>query len=882
MGRRRSDASVARSALSCDRPIDPCEREPRVTDRTAAEEVADALREVVGRHGPNIGDDGVRLRELLTTALAGRSAQASGAEAEIDALIAAGELGIPRAIARGMSATTAATGMQGSGISAGLAIWVATAWATAVQAGGGSAPAVASTPALVATPPSAPGPAPAPAATNPTPGPAPTPAATSPATTPAVTTPVPPATTPLSAEARLRALTLPSASATSASSPTLARPGARLAPPSRPVPDPIEEPPKQREPDPTSAAAPNDSEPSLDRPSGPTVIPPAVVATAASIIEPATVVVPQERPAAEPVEAPASASTVAQDPRTTDRSVAPPNRPVPPMTPPPAVASGRVPPAEPSPSGRRWLVPAAVVAVVAIAAGAFVVTKSSKDSPSAQPTVASDTTTTGAETTAVDTPATDTAAANTSANTAAADTTAAAGLADTSSAAPTVATVGIGALPSAEGMVPIPAGTYPVGSEKPDLLAESKRRSVDVSSYFIDRHEVTNADYQAFVDDTGAAPPLTGWTASGPSDAKLDHPVRAITFEWATAYCQSRGKRLPTEVEWEVAAGGKDGVKYAWGNDLTTVTLPIDGTYPVESEAADKSSMGVFDLTGSVWEWVGDSYDPNKVGAGKHVLRGGQNGYIRNNWSRLPVDETASNAVLGAGIRCAATDADGKKALTPTFLDYTRPADPVAPAVTIPPGYKSYDDFSGSKLEWLEVNTPDFRFGYHPNKYFHLETKKPSTTVVALCPCITPTAPIGIVATGEIEPTLTEPSGTFEWGVIIRSDESPSLKETPSSYVALFVDPRNRHWRAIVHNADGKTVDIGQAQLNVEETDTVTLELRDYGTKIEYYINGTYRGESPQGVRLPKGNHAGFVLSSNSDSTKVHIHYGSFGIRSVS
>ena len=428
----------------------------------------------------------------------------------------------------------------------------------------------------------------------------------------------------------------------------------------------------------------------------------------------------------------------------------------------------------------------------------------------------------------------------------------------------------------------IPGGTYPVGSEKPDLLAESKRRAVEVQAYFIDRHEVTNADYQAFVDDTGAAPPLTGWTARGPSDAELDHPVRAITFEWAAAYCQSRGKRLPSEVEWEVAAGGNDGVKYAWGNDLTAVTLPIDGTYPVESEPADKSSMGVFDLTGSVWEWVSDSYDPNKVGAGKHVLRGGQNGYIRNNWSRLPVDETASNAVLGAGIRCAATDADGKKALKPTFLDYTRPADPVAPAVTIPPGYKSFDDFSGSKLEWLEVNTPDFRFGYHPNKYFHLETKKPATTVVALCPCITPAAPFGIVATGEVEPTLTEPSGTFEWGLIIRSDESPTPRETPTSYVALVVDPRNRHWRAFVRDADGKIVDIGQAQLNVEETDTVTLELRDYGTKIEYYINGTYRGESPQGVSLPKGNHVGFVLSSDADATKVHIHYGSFGIRSVS
>ena len=102
-----------------------------MTDRTAADKVADALAEVVGRHGPNVGDDGTRLRELLVAALAGSGGDDPAAE--IDGLVAAGELGLPRAIARGMSATTAATGMQGSGVSAGLAIWVATTWAKAIE-----------------------------------------------------------------------------------------------------------------------------------------------------------------------------------------------------------------------------------------------------------------------------------------------------------------------------------------------------------------------------------------------------------------------------------------------------------------------------------------------------------------------------------------------------------------------------------------------------------------------------------------------------------------------------------------------------------------------------------------------------------------------------
>ena len=828
-----------------------------MTDRTAADKVADALAEVVGRHGPNVGDDGTRLRELLAAALGGSGGDI--AAAEIDGLVAAGELGLPRAIARGMSASTAATGMQGSGVSAGLAIWVATNWAKAIESAESGLGVTLAGPVASAPP--------APATLAP-------PAPPAPPTPPAP--PAPPTFTGTQSPPPLpHELPLPNASPPS----TLARPGARPAPSVRPAVTPS--------PAPTTTPGLIDDLPiAADTP---TSAVPAAAASATTHLPPAVDPDKSRRTAAPEAIHDLSDSQVDGPP--VDPTVPVPRVvPAPPVVaPPPAVRSddGLDPPA-PAPdgasaSGRRpaWLVPAAIVAILALGAGVFVVTKSSKDTPRAQQTTAADAST--AETAEPDTASvadTSSVADATSAPDSAAPTVVSS---DTTPVVVTIAALaGDNTMPSVEGMVPVPQGTYPVGSAKPDLLAESKRRDVAVAAYVIDRHEVTNAEYKAFVDQTAAAPPLTGWTSSGPPDAALDHPVRAITFEWATAYCQSRGKRLPTEVEWEVAAGGKDGTKYAWGNDLATVSLPIDGTYPVESVPGDKSSMGVFDLTGSVWEWVGDSYDPNKVGAGKHVLRGGQNGYIRNNWSRLPVDEKASNAVLGAGIRCAASAADGKKALSPDFLDYTRPADPVAPTITIPPGYKSYDDFSGSKLEWLEVSTPDFRFGYHPNKFFHLETKKPSTNVIALCPCITPPAPIGIVATGEVEPNLTEPAGTFEWGVIIRADERPTPKEKPTSFVALVVDPRNRHWRAFVHRPDGKTVDIGQAQLNSEETDTVTLELRDYGTKIEYYINGTYRGESPQGAALPKGNHAGFVLSSDADSTKVHIHFGSFGIRSIS
>jgi hypothetical protein len=428
-------------------------------------------------------------------------------------------------------------------------------------------------------------------------------------------------------------------------------------------------------------------------------------------------------------------------------------------------------------------------------------------------------------------------------------------------------------------MVVIPAGSYPVGAVKPDLLAESTRRSVEVAGFSIDEHEVTNAQYKAFADATGAAPPLAGWSQRGPSDELLDHPVRAITFDWASAYCTSLGKRLPTEIEWEVAAGGPDGSKYAWGDDVAAVTLPAKGTHAVMSIPASKSALGVFDLTGNVWEWVTDPYDANKVGANQRVLRGGQDGYVRNNWNRLPVDEGASTAVLGAGIRCVAsqTSSDVEAGV---FGVYKHPPAPKPPTVTVPPGYKFFDDFSGSKLEWIEVTQAKSRFGYHPNKFFHLETKAPDVTVIALCPCTTPPAPVNVSTMAEVEPNLTESAGAFEWGLVIRSGASGPPDYLPSEYTALVVNLRKQTWRAYAQRSDGSTTPLGSAQFNAEESDVISLELRDRGTKVEFYINGTYRGESPPGVTLPSGNNAGFIVSSDAASTKAHIHFGNFGIRS--
>ena len=442
--------------------------------------------------------------------------------------------------------------------------------------------------------------------------------------------------------------------------------------------------------------------------------------------------------------------------------------------------------------------------------------------------------------------------------------------------------------PSGSGMVAIPADTYPIGADSPDL-SESARKKVAVNAYSIDAHEVTNREYKAFVDQTNAARPLPGiWDRNGPPAELANHPVQGVNFDWASAYCASLSKRLPTEIEWEVAAAGKDARRYAWGNDLTGPTvpnLPVEGTYDVMSQPLNKSSMGVYDLTGNVWEWVSDTYDSNKVTASQHVLRGGQNGYLRTNWTRLPIEPNSAGSVSVAGFRCAAsvvaTDAPAL-----SFADYKHPPEPTTPTATVRPGYVSFDDFTDPASGWIERTTASWRFGYHPNKYFHVETKQPNTTVVALSPVGTPSsAKVTISTIANVEPPpLTEPGGQFEFGIVLRAQRAADTQQTqPLSYFALVVNPRAQSWEAYVHEADGTRTRIDGRNISVSErTENIAIKAEDFGDHIEFSINGLRVGQSTPGQVNLKGTGTGFVVNSLAASNKVHIHYGNFGIETGS
>ncbi len=192
-------------------------------------------------------------------------------------------------------------------------------------------------------------------------------------------------------------------------------------------------------------------------------------------------------------------------------------------------------------------------------------------------------------------------------------------------------------------MVCVPVGEFLMGSKYADPNTEDDEKpqhTVYLDAYWIDRTEVTVAQFRRFVQATGhkTSAEKDGWgyiaSRSGwwynarganwkrPNGVETraldDHPVVQVSWDDAQAYCEWVGGRLPTEAEWEKAARGTDGRIYPWGNEFEGWRLNCeesicrDGlhfTAPVGSFPGGASPYGALDMAGNVWEWVADRYD---------------------------------------------------------------------------------------------------------------------------------------------------------------------------------------------------------------------------------------------------------------------------------
>ena len=240
-------------------------------------------------------------------------------------------------------------------------------------------------------------------------------------------------------------------------------------------------------------------------------------------------------------------------------------------------------------------------------------------------------------------------------------------------------------------MVLIPEGKFTMGSDQ-DEPGERPAHLVYLDSYYIDRYEVTNAQFTDFLNAVGETTSDLGetlidlhgrdvWIRRWGSTFELtlqeyaNHPVIQVSWYGARSYCEWASMRLPTEAEWEKAARGSDGRTYPWGEDLPAdrANYGFDGIYgdiggvkPVASYPHGASPYGVHDMAGNVWEWVWDWWDRTyytrsqlrnpqgpEVGANK-VLRGGSwmlpKRYLRSSF-RFGLVPTGTLRYVG--FRCA-------------------------------------------------------------------------------------------------------------------------------------------------------------------------------------------------------------------------------------
>ncbi|MFL7792241.1 MAG: formylglycine-generating enzyme family protein [Anaerolineae bacterium] len=268
-------------------------------------------------------------------------------------------------------------------------------------------------------------------------------------------------------------------------------------------------------------------------------------------------------------------------------------------------------------------------------------------------------------------------------------------------------------------MVYVPAGEFQMGSADPEIMYkdlckqigeacwpdyfedEQPAHTVALDGFWIDRTEVTSAQFAAFLNEEGNQIEGGKWMSVEnsycpieevdsefrPKSGYEDYPATLVSWYGAAAYCRWAGGRLPTEAEWEFAARGPEGHIFPWGNEPDGTRLNYcdtnceyewkDRTYddgyaeaaPVGSYPDGASWVGALDLAGNVAEWVADQYgeydseqQENPTGPSDRYFRVLRGGDFVSSWLDVRATDRYDIAPLGSagihGFRCVASSSE--------------------------------------------------------------------------------------------------------------------------------------------------------------------------------------------------------------------------------
>jgi formylglycine-generating enzyme required for sulfatase activity len=193
-------------------------------------------------------------------------------------------------------------------------------------------------------------------------------------------------------------------------------------------------------------------------------------------------------------------------------------------------------------------------------------------------------------------------------------------------------------------MVLVAAGEFTMGSDSGS--DESKpAHKVNLPAFYVDKTEVTNAQYKEFCTANGKQPPPDPFWEKDYFTKRPNAPVLGVSFDDAKAFATWAGKRLPTEQEWEKAASWDSAkqakLEFPWGASFANgkAAFGLNTTKDVGSFAAGASPSGALDMSGNVAEWVDAFFQPYPGNTSSNPNFGETNRIVRGGFFKAKSDE---------------------------------------------------------------------------------------------------------------------------------------------------------------------------------------------------------------------------------------------------